>query len=82
MWTQASCCRAIEMSSSNGDSSGDWFMARVAAYGTLRNQHAIEAGADPSSVTLTIGVLHHPDRAIDTRSASACLRRLGSLFWS
>ncbi|MFI6785053.1 hypothetical protein [Micromonospora sp. NPDC050276] len=46
----------------SGDPSGDWFMARVAAYGILRNQHAIRAGAGPSSVTLVIGVLHHPDR--------------------
>ncbi len=46
----------------SGDPSGDWFMARVAAYGIMRNQHAISAGADPSSITLAIGVLHHPDR--------------------
>lgn len=44
------------------DPAGDWFKAQVAAYGTLRNQHALEAGADPSSITLAIGVLHHPDR--------------------
>lgn len=45
-----------------GDPSEDWFMARVAAYGIMRNQHAISAGADPSSITLAIGVLHHPER--------------------
>lgn len=44
------------------DPSGNWFMGQVAAFGILRNQHAIEAGADPSSITLAIGVLHHPDR--------------------
>jgi hypothetical protein len=43
------------------DPASDWFMAQVAAFGILRNQHAIEAGADPSSITLAIGVLHHPD---------------------
>jgi hypothetical protein len=44
------------------DPSSNWFVAQVAAYGILRNQHAIEAGADPSSITMAIGVLHHPDR--------------------
>lgn len=46
----------------SGDSAEDWFMAQVAAYGVLRHQHAISAGAEPSSITLAIGVLHHPDR--------------------
>lgn len=51
-----------EYDTSGNPSSNDWFMAQVAAFGILRNQHAIQAGADPSSITLAIGVLHHPDR--------------------
>ncbi|MDI1463376.1 hypothetical protein QEZ54_20555 [Catellatospora sp. KI3] len=40
---------------------GDWFMAQVAAYGTLRHENALAAGAEPSSATVAIGVLHHRD---------------------
>lgn len=49
-----------EFDTSNDQPSG-WFMARTAAYGIMRNQHAVEAGADPTSITLAIGILHHPD---------------------
>ena len=38
----------------------DWFMAQTACYGVMRHQQAIDAGADASTKTLSIGVLHHP----------------------
>lgn len=41
---------------------GEHFIAHVAAYGILRQQHALESGADPESTTLGVGVLHHPER--------------------
>ncbi len=45
----------------SGDPGGDWFMAKIALYGTLRHRQAIDAGADPSSITLAIGVLHNEE---------------------
>ena len=41
---------------------GESFIAQVAAYGALRHRHAIVAGAEPESPTLTVGVLHNPGR--------------------
>lgn len=41
---------------------GEQFVAQVAAYGSFRQHHALEAGLDRGSATLAIGVLHHPER--------------------
>jgi len=41
---------------------GSYFLVQTAAYGVLRHHHAMEVGWDPDIPTLTIGVLHDPDR--------------------
>lgn len=44
------------------DPDGKGFIAGVASYGLLRHNHALAVGADARSVTLAVGVLHHPER--------------------
>ncbi len=39
---------------------GQRFTMDVSLYAMLRQQQALEAGADPASATLAVGLLHHP----------------------
>ncbi|MBG6138415.1 hypothetical protein [Longispora fulva] len=52
----------FEHDAEGSDDSAARFNALVADYCVIRHQHAIDAGADPASVTLTVGTLYHPTK--------------------
>jgi hypothetical protein len=59
--TRGRLCVLYEYDHSPSADPGDRsFDALLGGYTTLRHTQAIEAGEDPSSGTLGVGVLHHP----------------------